>query len=422
MDESSCWVNRCTPRQPPTHYPPATLPESTTQILLDPYAKHVKGRSVFGLRDEFEQYKGKVRRQWRLRWCLQCGALHRLGTGLQHCWRLLTALLLLLLLVLAPARVLPAALHQTPATEPTLPPHLPRHLLCFLMSRRAASSGAPLTLSPSPLTGGAATRGPASRSRTSSLRSCPCACSQVGGARVAGGREGAADLPERTCSQPSRVLLYCFQRLVGLAGGLSWGLGSFAAPGAPVGCTRGSFAAPTGAANWCMPQLSTSPILPLRAAGESSGLPAGQRGTYAGVAAKVDHLKELGVNAGKLCRGRGGRVPAEGGATTCVSHLQLLGVPGASSRPAHECLPSDLPPACPTPSKAPCGCPSIDQTCRTPSHCHLQWSCCPSLSTTSWSSSAGACCTPTSPLVHAVVAVPLLLLACMQWRLHPYLS
>ena len=31
------------------------------QILLDPYAKYVKGRSVFGRRDEFEQFKTKVR-------------------------------------------------------------------------------------------------------------------------------------------------------------------------------------------------------------------------------------------------------------------------------------------------------------------------------------------------------------------------
>jgi hypothetical protein len=43
--------------------------------------------------------------------------------------------------------------------------------------------------------------------------------------------------------------------------------------------------------------------IPCPAASESSGLPAGQRGTYAGLAAKVDHLKELGINAGKpvLC-------------------------------------------------------------------------------------------------------------------------
>ena len=41
-------------------------------------------------------------------------------------------------------------------------------------------------------------------------------------------------------------------------------------------------------------------LLPLPAASESSGLPVGQRGTYAGLAAKVDHLKELGINAGKL--------------------------------------------------------------------------------------------------------------------------
>ena len=34
------------------------------------------------------------------------------------------------------------------------------------------------------------------------------------------------------------------------------------------------------------------------AASESSGLPAGQRGTYKGLAEKVEHLKELGVNAG----------------------------------------------------------------------------------------------------------------------------
>ncbi|EFN57533.1 hypothetical protein CHLNCDRAFT_34754 [Chlorella variabilis] len=41
--------------------------------------------------------------------------------------------------------------------------------------------------------------------------------------------------------------------------------------------------------------------LPVRlfTAAESSGLPAGQRGTYAGVAAKVEHFKEMGINAGK---------------------------------------------------------------------------------------------------------------------------
>lgn len=42
--------------------------------------------------------------------------------------------------------------------------------------------------------------------------------------------------------------------------------------------------------------------LPVRlfTAAESSGLPEGQRGTYAGLAAKVDHLKELGINAVEL--------------------------------------------------------------------------------------------------------------------------
>jgi pullulanase/glycogen debranching enzyme len=38
----------------------------------------------------------------------------------------------------------------------------------------------------------------------------------------------------------------------------------------------------------------------LTAAADSSNLPEGQRGTYAGVAAKVDHFKELGINAGGL--------------------------------------------------------------------------------------------------------------------------
>ena len=54
----------------------------------------------------------------------------------------------------------------------------------------------------------------------------------------------------------------------------------------------------------CRPACVTLPFPPhlhhaaRAAASESSGLPAGQRGTFAGVAAKVDHLKELGVNAG----------------------------------------------------------------------------------------------------------------------------
>ena len=30
------------------------------QVLLDPYAKYVKGRSVFGQRDEYEQFKTLV--------------------------------------------------------------------------------------------------------------------------------------------------------------------------------------------------------------------------------------------------------------------------------------------------------------------------------------------------------------------------
>ncbi len=38
------------------------------------------------------------------------------------------------------------------------------------------------------------------------------------------------------------------------------------------------------------------------AASESSGLPEGQRGTYAGLAAKVEHFKELGINAGEKWR------------------------------------------------------------------------------------------------------------------------
>lgn len=45
--------------------PPLTLPLSlppplcpAVQTLLDPYAKYVKGRAVFGQRDEFEQFKG----------------------------------------------------------------------------------------------------------------------------------------------------------------------------------------------------------------------------------------------------------------------------------------------------------------------------------------------------------------------------
>lgn len=53
------------------------------------------------------------------------------------------------------------------------------------------------------------------------------------------------------------------------------------------------------------------PALSPCAASESSGLPEGQRGTYAGLAAKVEHFKELGINAGeKWRRGRkvnGGR-------------------------------------------------------------------------------------------------------------------
>ena len=55
------------------------------------------------------------------------------------------------------------------------------------------------------------------------------------------------------------------------------------------------------------PQSPSAAPSPRAAAAESSGLPAGQRGTYAGVAAKVDHLKALGVNAGAA--GRGSAVP-----------------------------------------------------------------------------------------------------------------
>ena len=49
------------------------------------------------------------------------------------------------------------------------------------------------------------------------------------------------------------------------------------------------------------------PAYPLAAA-ESSGLPAGQRGTYAGVAAKVEHLKQLGINAGEEGEEMSGRL------------------------------------------------------------------------------------------------------------------
>lgn len=37
-----------------------SLPPAHRQILLDPYAKLVKGRAVFGQRDALEQFKTKV--------------------------------------------------------------------------------------------------------------------------------------------------------------------------------------------------------------------------------------------------------------------------------------------------------------------------------------------------------------------------
>ena len=39
---------------------PALACPAALQVLLDPYAKYVKGRSVFGQRDEFEQFKTLV--------------------------------------------------------------------------------------------------------------------------------------------------------------------------------------------------------------------------------------------------------------------------------------------------------------------------------------------------------------------------
>ncbi len=66
-------------------YSGSSLPLNVlSQILLDPYAKLVKGRAVFGKRDAFEQYKTKAR-GWRpvgscrtLRWtCSWCRTLWR---------------------------------------------------------------------------------------------------------------------------------------------------------------------------------------------------------------------------------------------------------------------------------------------------------------------------------------------------------
>jgi len=42
------------------------------QILLDPYAKLVKGRAVFGKRDAFEQFKTKASVEWALWWSRSC--------------------------------------------------------------------------------------------------------------------------------------------------------------------------------------------------------------------------------------------------------------------------------------------------------------------------------------------------------------
>lgn len=44
-------------------------------MLLDPYAKHVKGRAVFGKRDAFEQFKPRVGAGLRLCWPSSVGVL-----------------------------------------------------------------------------------------------------------------------------------------------------------------------------------------------------------------------------------------------------------------------------------------------------------------------------------------------------------
>lgn len=50
------------------------------QILLDPYAKFVKGRAVFGQRDDFEQFKTKASSWWSS--CAGC----RVDAEVAHWW------------------------------------------------------------------------------------------------------------------------------------------------------------------------------------------------------------------------------------------------------------------------------------------------------------------------------------------------
>ena len=113
--------------------------------------------------------------------------------------------------------------------------------------------------------------------------------------------------------------------------------------------------------------------LPLPAAAESSGLPAGQRGTYAGVAAKVEHFKEMGINAGKqpgLWELVGWGCPRTASPRT-VPATPSQGMPATLHSPG---CPAE--PACPAPPV-------------------LQSSCCLCLSTMSWSSrGGGAACQP----------------------------
>jgi hypothetical protein len=239
---------RCSPA---THTPC----ELVLQVLLDPYAKYVKGRAVFGQRDEFEKFKLKVKRPAPRCW----------SPGLSS----------------APSspsrseRARASALHDSCHTPAPGLPRAPQEGSVFRGT---------FDFEGEPFDWGEGYKRP----------NIPFQDLVI------------AELPVRLFTGVCPAVWVC--------GWVGWGVGGGGRARAGRTGKRLLLSA------WCLSVLELEPATPgcdgsrgglvltrtphrfcgrCSAAG-SSGLPAGQRGTYAGVAAKVDHLRELGVNAVEL--------------------------------------------------------------------------------------------------------------------------
>jgi hypothetical protein len=198
------------------------------QTLLDPYAKYVKGRAVFGQRDEFEQFKGIEGSVFRGTFDFE-SAPFDWGSDYKKPNLPLKDLIIAEL----PVRLFTGVAGGLPVPGD-------------VVGREAQGWGG---------------------------QGCAAAVCTKGLRNVSRGVRPAVTVPHA---------------------------GVHALFGVPACCTAAScLTAPRG--------LPAMPALSPCAASESSGLPEGQRGTYAGLAAKVEHFKELGINAGEQWR-RGRKV------------------------------------------------------------------------------------------------------------------